>query len=123
MMSGKTSFWTDEKNGLLRKLYPAATWEEIEKAFPNHKRGALTQQALSLGLKRPKTRGPGTVWTDEQNDLLRKLYPTATWEEIHKAFPNHKRGALYQQAISLGLKRPKRSSVKVAVAVKEKATD
>src|SRR3989344_9582234 len=99
--------WTDEKNDLLRKLYPAATWEELQKAFPGRKRGALVQQASKLGIRRSQeSRWPNFVWTDEKNDLLRKLYPAATWEELQKAFPEHKRGVLVQQAVRLGLRRP-----------------
>lgn len=49
----RSSVWTDEMNGRLSGLYSKATWEEILAAFPDMTRGALAQQAMRLGLKRP----------------------------------------------------------------------
>ena len=74
---------------------------------------------------RKKTRRPYfLVWTDEKNDLLRKLYPAATWEELQKAFPEHKRGVLVQQAVRLGLRRPRKDVRVVEAEVKrEPVTD
>lgn len=47
-----------------------------------------------------------TGWTDEKLKLLAKLYPTATWQEIHAAFPGLTRDALVNKAIRNSLKRP-----------------
>jgi len=45
--------WTDERNEKLRELYPKAPWSEILQELKGFKRGAITQQATRLGLKRP----------------------------------------------------------------------
>ncbi len=47
-----------------------------------------------------------SVWTEERNDKLRELYPTAPWSQILQEFKGFKRGAITMQATRLGLKRP-----------------
>ncbi len=44
-------------------------------------------------------------WTDEMNERLTKLFPTASKEELLKAFPNRNWGALVMQASRLGVTR------------------
>lgn len=60
------------------------------------------------GSSKSKSRRPRRNWTDKMNERLRKLYPTVSWARLEKAFPNHKRGAIVQQACRLGLQRPPR---------------
>ncbi|MFH1046784.1 MAG: hypothetical protein V1738_00635 [Patescibacteria group bacterium] len=49
----RNSIWTEERNAKLRELYPKAPWSEILQEFEGSKRGAITQQATRLGLRRP----------------------------------------------------------------------
>jgi hypothetical protein len=46
------------------------------------------------------------IWADEEIAVLRRLYPTAPWPEILRAFPNRSRSAINQFArMALGMKR------------------
>lgn len=59
------------------------------------------------GAKAPKKKEHAYVrWTKAMNQRLRKLFPTASWDALLKAFPRHNRGSINNQARRLGLLRP-----------------
>jgi len=74
-------------------------------------------------ISRPKTNKRNPVWTEERNDKLRQLYPTAPWSEILQEFSGFKRGAITQQATRLGLKRPFRGGASHASVLEKLDAD
>lgn len=44
--------WTDDMEGTLQRLYPVATWANLQAALPMVTRTAIYQRALKLGLSR-----------------------------------------------------------------------
>lgn len=46
--------WTAAALGLLRALYPTASWAKLEAVFPGRTRSSLANQAYLMGVKRPR---------------------------------------------------------------------
>lgn len=44
-------------------------------------------------------------WTDYEESLLRRHFPTATWEELQRRLPRHTAKAIAAKAHKLNLKR------------------
>lgn len=45
------------------------------------------------------------AWTDYETSLLRRRFPTDTWEELHTRLPRHDVDSIKRKAARLGLKR------------------
>lgn len=45
--------WTGAEDKALRRLFPIATWPELEQAFPRHSVSGIKNRGIALGLRRP----------------------------------------------------------------------
>ena len=64
-------------------------------------------------MRNTKKKSTRIAWTEENNQLLRKLYANgAAWKDILKVFPHVKKGAIAQQAFRLDIPRKKNEQVK-----------
>lgn len=95
--------WSDEEKAILKKLYPTASNEEILKALPGRSWESIGMRASRTKLSRV-IRGAGLSWTDEEDEILKKLWFTEhSQEEIEKALPRHNWNAIRLHAPSVGL--------------------
>ena len=96
--------WTELEVNTLKELYPEAPLSEILNAL-KHSRGAIYTKAHKMGIKRKIREKPKkgykfteeqvqrlirshTKWTEEQENLLRKLYPRTKSKDLELVFPN-----------------------------------
>ena len=49
----------------------------------------------------------GKKWSDEETELLKKIYPTSTTEELLEAFPGRSYNSIRLKAYYLGIKKDK----------------
>lgn len=70
------TFWSDEENEKLKKIYSIYDMEQICKEFPNRSREAIVTHALQLGLSYK------TTWTESETTFLRDHCKVMTDEEI-----------------------------------------
>ena len=70
------TFWSDEENERLRKIYSIYDMEQICKEFPNRSREAIITHALQLGLSYK------TTWTESETTFLKNHCKVMTDEEI-----------------------------------------
>lgn len=85
-ISGQTvngfPLWTETEHVVCRQLHPDV--EAIRRRLPHRTLVAIQERCRKLGLCR--RRNP---WTGTEVAKLRRLYPTATKEELVAAFPRH----------------------------------
>lgn len=99
----RNNTWSAAEIDLLRQHYPCSTWKVMRAALPGRTRSAISCRATTLSIKRDCA---GRVaWTCVETALLRRLYPKATWDEICKAIPRHRHGAIAKQATTMKLRR------------------
>jgi hypothetical protein len=102
--------WTPEDENLLRMLWPSASREALEAAFPSRTWQAINQRAEKLKVRREWIRSASSVgrgWATEEKKRLKELYVTeGTIEEIAKKLGRSKR-TITTVANAMGLSRPK----------------
>lgn len=76
-MSG--DFWSEREIDILRQLYPDALWVKIRRALPSRTMAACHAMAQVQKIKRLR-RGK-TFWTGAEKQMLKRLWPSASWEE------------------------------------------
>ena len=102
--------WTDEEKELLRQNN-ADGYSSLKKLLPHRSLSAIKQQARAMGL-RPKRR----LWKASEITLLRKLYPTASIEELAAAFPDLPLRAIRGAANYHGFRRKRKQYKKTGIA-------
>ena len=45
------------------------------------------------------------LWTEDEDNALRRLYPSAVWYVLLEAFPGRSHSAVYKRAFKIGVKR------------------
>lgn len=96
--------WTEAEGGILRDLFPVASWPSILCALPNRNRSAINQAARAQGLARDVNKR--TPWSSAEISTLWRLYPSADAEIVESALQS--RGSLAtiaKKASALGIKR------------------
>jgi hypothetical protein len=98
---GKHSVWRNEENATVRAFYPDI--DAICRALPHRTRKAIRYQAHNLGLT-PKLR----PWSGSDIARLRRIFPTATDDELMAAFPERTLISIKAQAGEHGFRRARR---------------
>jgi hypothetical protein len=94
------ALWTEDDEAVARRLYP--DYKAISKAL-GRTYEAVRFQCQSLGLT-PKNH----VWTAAEVSRLRRMYPTASYEELRAAFHNFSRVHIASIASFYGFARARR---------------
>lgn len=93
--------WTKEELDMLRQHYP------IEGAavarYINHTPASCRTRARLLGLHFYKTDIPESIWSKQEDDLIRAHYPTEGSKMLH-LLPGRFKNELHARAIRLGVK-------------------
>jgi hypothetical protein len=100
--------WTKKEIKLLKKLYHKYSNEQLVQYFPKRKKDSIGRRANMLGLKkkylhhfeRPKN-SDAKLWL-KQKELLKKLYPTTSNQELAKKIGRSK-AAIANLAWKMGL--------------------
>ena len=96
--------WSKEEFELLKSLmYKDLTCSDLLEYFPNRDKknikAKLEKEKMYDGFNR------SGLWTKEENELLKKLYPITKNEELPKYFIGKTEGAIYSHANRMGLKK------------------
>jgi hypothetical protein len=79
--------WTKDEDNFLIENYGKMNNAKILDGIQNtHTRQALLIRARKLGLAKSRKTNHKKIWTDDKIDLMRKLWPNGTKEEIETAF-------------------------------------
>lgn len=106
--------WTTYEDDILKKIYPHNKKADILSHIPKDWK-SICRRARRLGLTRDPevinedriTRGPRKdAWTPEEEELLKKIYPSESKENILAAFNRPWKG-IWSRAYSMGLRRDK----------------
>jgi hypothetical protein len=93
--------WTASEDSRLRKLYPAASKEELDGNFRRSPK-AIRSRARVLRLKKAIGYGGRQHWSKRDDRLLRQTYPYLATKEIAEVIGCSKLAA-YQRARALGV--------------------
>lgn len=100
-LTGKRKDWTEEEKEILKREYPnypgTITKEELQSLLSNRTWGSIVGKAKKLGIN------ANWIWTEEENNLLKKYYPQCSREEIEKLLPHRGWDAITSQTYRLGL--------------------
>ncbi len=109
-----TSAWTSGEDTMLRKLYPTRSYDAIADKL-NKTRAMVARRVKKLGLRKaPEGRKPWTMFTPEEDDMLRRFHamearPSST--EI-AAIMDRPKSSIDRRFHMLGLKRDHLPSTK-----------
>ncbi len=93
--------WQPEDDDLLRRLYP--DYDALRKAFPGRSYRAIQGHVSRLGIAAKRHR-----WTSAELSRLRRLYQSASRQEVLAAFPEMGWKQIKARAEHAGLRRPRR---------------
>lgn len=93
--------WTDDELNACRELYPDR--EAIARRLPGRSAEAIRHKCNELGLTSVRI-----AWTAADVSRLRRLYPSATWNELLAAFPGRSETALRVAANIRGMRRARK---------------
>ncbi|KAA1176464.1 hypothetical protein FP026_27880 [Rhizobium tropici] len=93
--------WTEEEKEIVRRLSP--DYDAICKLIPSRKRRSIQHMASAMGVA-----GEKHLYTAAEISKLRRLYSTATWQEILEAFPFSDKERLKGVAKYHGFRRPRK---------------
>lgn len=116
MSAVKKPRWTETEETILRALWPEALWSEIFKALPGRTNTSITSHAMTLGLVREKHSRIFGGWTLEDEEILRKVYPRGTTDEIRAALPHRGWRSIAKRAGILGLRALQRKKPSLVLA-------
>lgn len=107
--------WTPAEDQALREFYERsyagdpAPQSELAKRL-GRTVGAVRSRAEKIGISRPRAIKGGFVttpkWSEEEEALLRELYPRLRMPQLLKRFPGRTRGSIFTRANVLGLQSP-----------------
>jgi len=95
------AIWTQREIDVCREHHP--DFVMMKKKLPRRTRGAIAEMCRRLRLT-----DPPKPWTGAEHTRLRKMYPSASWEEILAAFPGRTRQGIVQVAFRRGLTRDRK---------------
>lgn len=118
--------WTEEEIELLREKYPITDINDLVQMFPNYSRGAIYTKANKIGLNKSddyvrvgtrigskasketieKLVRSHTPWTEEQENLLKELYPTTKSKDLESVFPGFSAAQIQSRARQIGARKP-----------------
>lgn len=93
--------WTDEELGVCRELYPDS--RAIQQRLQRRSAEAIRKKCEELGLASRRI-----PWTAADITRLRKIYRSASWDELFSAFPGRTEAAIRQTANKRGMLREKK---------------
>lgn len=87
--SSRVTYWTPERIAKLRHLWTTRGRRAAIDGFPDKSGAAIEQQAFrcNVGPAYRDQASRKTVWTPAKIALLRRLWPTATRDDLARAFP------------------------------------
>ncbi|QND67633.1 hypothetical protein HB777_29320 [Mesorhizobium loti] len=94
------ALWRKHEDDACRSLYP--DYKALSAALPNRTRKALEKRCFQLGITRRNR-----ILTEEEERRFRKLYRSATKNELYEAFPDLTAAQLHNFGRRRGLKRPR----------------
>lgn len=97
---GGKNYWLYEEIEYLRDNYLWSSLEDLEIAF-NYRH---TQDAIASKAFRYFGYSTSKKWSDEDNELLKKLYPTIPLSDVCNYFPKRSKDSIAIHARLLGLK-------------------
>ena len=105
---GKGPNWTEEELDLLRSLYPVLGPTKLAESgrLPGRSAKALKLVAGKLGISFRFKAGRMPRWTEEEELILRRLFPVEGAPGVHKRLPHRSRRAINHRARLLKLPKP-----------------
>lgn len=96
--------WSDAEVAAVRTMYPnTKKWAVIEVELPGRTRDTIRQKAVALGLTRDCSRR--IAWSADEDNAIRRLWPTADQPEIEHALPRRAWGSIQRRAVVLRVLR------------------
>jgi hypothetical protein len=95
---GGKRIWTAEEDRVLSALYP--NYGAIRKALPSRTYYSLRNRAQALQIQKKRR-----MWTGAEVVRMRKLYPTATMEQLLAAFPGRTSATIKSYASHMHIRR------------------
>jgi len=107
--------WSESEINKLKQIYGDKDLREIQMFFPNRTLESIQHKANRLGLKKSEEfhkkiidrllngARKSRTWTEEERNLLIKMYSNSTKKQLEKQLPKHKYTAIQAYAHSLGL--------------------
>ncbi len=102
--------WTEEEISILKKYYPEAKPEDLEKLLPRFSIEKIRIKANRLGIKKKKIHRPTKNskmlrWTEDEVKKLELIYSKTPNEELLEEFSRFDLKKITYKARSLGLKK------------------
>jgi hypothetical protein len=100
--------WGSGEIQSLEKYYPTASKKDLISLFPDRTYQALSRFASKRGIIKStsfKRRACTDTWTEEESQVLKQTYETASGEMICKLIPNKSHKAIRHKAWKLGLRK------------------
>lgn len=88
--------WTKDELDIVKKYYESDI-KLVQKLLPNRSYKAIVTKAKRIGIKSRE------FWSDEEETLMREVYPILPVDEVVKKFPNRTRNSIIKHAIQLNL--------------------
>lgn len=118
---GKIRRWSPSEVAILETVFPITANVDLENKFDREIKEIL-RKAKSLGLEKKletiqrdkvnqmgaMTRG--TIWTNEEEDILKKYYPTKGVTGVKKLLPHRSRNSIRSKVIKLGITKTSSAS-------------
>ena len=96
-------YWTSEEISILKQYYPTEGIGVV-KRLPNRNKDTCQAKAQSLGIKSNNKSCPrNTQWTNEEDDIIRRFYPTEGFDCLHR-LPGRSKSSVQSRACILGVK-------------------
>lgn len=95
--------WSAPELETVRANYAMMEREKLLALLPGRSWESIKQRARGFGVKRPRRYAAHYFWREKhRRDKFKTMYETASWPEIHAAFPQFTRTALRGAAYRLG---------------------
>ena len=89
--------WTEDEVNVIKKYYTTDI-RKVESLLSNRTPDTIRCKAQKLGIKNRE------FWSDEENELLTKIYSKLSIDNVQLYFPNRTRNSIIKHAILLNLK-------------------
>lgn len=100
---GQKSNWSESEIVLLKEQYPFASWDTLLSLLPGRNQKAIMAKANKLSLTRAWRGEPADLWSDQEIEVLKENYSSATLEELFELLPGRTKKAIEHKARKLGL--------------------
>lgn len=95
------SIWTEGENEILKRYYPKYGTDIIKK-LPNRSKKSIMCQARRLNISSYKKGGYKSIFTDEENEIIRKYYPIEG-NEVYRRLENKSKKQCQNRATTMGI--------------------